>query len=274
MTRDPKSGAPRGDPMANIVRSADGTPISFDRLGAGPPLLMVVGAFNTRATTASLAVELEDRFTVLNYDRRGRGESGDTAPYSVEREIEDLHALIAEAGGSAAVFGYSSGANLALKAAARGLAITKLALYEPPFVVDEGHPRPPADLVQQLERLIADGARGDAVELFQTKAIGMPQAVVAQLRHAPFRPGLEQIAHTLIYDATIIGDLSLPVPMLTSLVVPTLIIDGESSPPVIRNAARAVAEVLANGRMTTLPGQGHEIAPDVTATVLADFLEG
>jgi len=162
---------------------------------------MVVGAFNDRSTTAPLAKVLEPRFTVLNYDRRGRGDSSDTAPYSVEREIEDLGALINEAGGSSAVFGYSSGANLALKAAASGLAITKLALYEPPFQVDESRPRPPADLPEQLTKLVSAGRRGDAVELYQTKAVGIPEEVVAQLRHAPFRPGLEAIAHTLIYDA-------------------------------------------------------------------------
>src|SRR5207245_8841826 len=120
----------------NTVTSADGTAIAFDRLGAGPPMIMVVGAFNTRATTSPLAVALQDRFTILNYDRRGRGDSGDTPPYSVEREIEDLEALIAGAGGSSALFGYSSGATLALKAAARGLSITKLALYDAPFLVD------------------------------------------------------------------------------------------------------------------------------------------
>jgi pimeloyl-ACP methyl ester carboxylesterase len=124
--------------------SADGTAIAYDRDGSGPPIIMVVGAFNTRATTAPLAAALADTFTVLNYDRRGRGDSGDTLPYSVQREIEDIDALIAEAGGSAALFGYSSGATLALRAAADGLAITKLALYDPPFVVDDSRPLLPA----------------------------------------------------------------------------------------------------------------------------------
>src|SRR3989440_727844 len=137
------------------VTSADGTAIAFDQLGAGPPLITVVGAFNTRATTAPLAATLQHRFTILNYDRRGRGDSGDTPPYSVEREIEDLDALIAEAGGSSAVFGYSSGATLALKAAAQGLAITKLALYEPPFLVDDSRPPLEADLPARLAELIS-----------------------------------------------------------------------------------------------------------------------
>src|SRR6266705_6579075 len=127
----------------NTVISADGTAIAFDRFGAGPPVIMTVGAFNTRSTTEPLARALQEHLTVFNYDRRGRGDSGDTAPYSVDREIEDIDTLVAGAGGSSAVFGYSSGATLALHAAAHGLAITKLALYEPPFLVDESRPRPP-----------------------------------------------------------------------------------------------------------------------------------
>ncbi|MDP9294649.1 MAG: alpha/beta hydrolase [Actinomycetota bacterium] len=246
--------------------------IAFDRLGDGPPIIMVVGAFNLRSTTAPLAQVLEPRFTVLNYDRRGRGDSGDTAPYTVEREIEDLGALIKEAGGSSAVFGYSSGANLALKAAASGLAITKLALYEPPFQVDESRPRPPADLAEQLAELVSAGRRGDAVELYQTKAVGIPEDVVAQLRHAPFRPGLEAIAHTLIYDAAIVGDLSLPTELIASIPTPTLVIDGEDSLPLMRAAARAVADTLPNAQHCSLVGQKHDINPDVTAPVLEKFL--
>jgi pimeloyl-ACP methyl ester carboxylesterase len=253
------------------VTSADGTAIAFDQLGAGPPVMMVVGAFDTRSTTGPLAAALQDRFTIFNYDRRGRGDSGDTPPYSVEREIEDLDALITEAGGSAAVFGYSSGATLALKAAAHGLAITKLALYEPPFLVDESHPRPPADLAEQLAQLISAGRRGDAVELFQTKAVGIPEDVVAQMRHAPFRPALEAIAHTLVYDATIIGDLTLPTELLGSIATPTLVIDGEKTLPVMRDAARAVADALPNGRRSTLADQTHDISPDATAAVVEDF---
>jgi pimeloyl-ACP methyl ester carboxylesterase len=252
--------------------SADGTVISFDRFGDGPPVIMTVGAFNTRATTEPLARALEQHFTVLNYDRRGRGDSGDTAPYAVDREIEDLGALVAAAGGSASVFGYSSGAALALKAAASGLAITKLVLYEPPFNPDDSYPLLPADLVGQLAELVSAGRRGDAVELYQTKAIGIPEDVVAQMRHAPFRPGLEAIAHTLAYDAMICGDLSLPAGLTASFVTPALVISGEQSPPFLRAAAQAVAQTLPNGRLSTLPGQGHDISPEATAPVMAEFL--
>ncbi|MGE5291369.1 MAG: alpha/beta fold hydrolase [Micromonosporaceae bacterium] len=262
----------QGDfPMMTAV-SADGTAIAFDRYGDGPPVITTVGAFNTRSVTEPLARALAERFAVLNYDRRGRGDSGDTAPYAVDREIEDLGALVAAAGGSASVFGYSSGAALALKAAANGLPITKLVLYEPPFNPDDSYPLLPADLAGQLAELVSVGRRGDAVELYQTQAVGIPKDVVAQMRHAPFRPGLEAIAHTLAYDATIVGDRSLPTELIASIMTPALVISGEQSPPFLRAAARAVAQALPNGRLSTLPGQSHDISPQATAPVMAEFL--
>ena len=168
------------------VTSHDGTPIAFERSGNGPPVILVLGAFNDRSSGAPLAASLAQRFTVLNYDRRGRGESGDTPPYAVEREIEDLDTLISAAGGSACVFVHSSGATLALQAAARGLAITRLALHEPPIVVGDERPRPPADLAARLAAWVATGQRGEAVELFQTAGVGIPIEVVARMRTAPF----------------------------------------------------------------------------------------
>jgi pimeloyl-ACP methyl ester carboxylesterase len=256
----------------DTVASADGTMIAFDRYGDGPPVLMAVAAFNTRSATEPLAMALAPQFTVLNYDRRGRGDSGDTAPYAVEREIDDIGALITAAGGSAALFGYSSGATLALKAAASGLPISRLVLYEPPFRTDESHPGLPADFPARLAELASSGRRGDAVELYQTQAVGIPEAVVAQLRHAPFRPGLEAIAHTLAYDAAIIGDLSLPADLAATVSIPVLVICGENSPPFLRNAARAAAAALPSGRLAVLPGQTHDINPPATAPVIAEFL--
>jgi pimeloyl-ACP methyl ester carboxylesterase len=255
----------------DTVASADGTTIAFDQYGDGPPVIMAVAAFNTRSTTDPLARALAPQFSVLNYDRRGRGDSGDTQPYAVDREIDDLAALIAAAGGSAAVFGYSSGATLALRAAA-GLPITKLVLYEPPFRTDDSHPGLPADFPARLAGLVSAGRRGEAVELYQTQAVGIPEEVVAQLRHAPFRPGLEAIAHTLAYDAAIIGDLSLPATLLANVTAPALVISGENSPPFLRNAARAAAAALPGGRLAILPGQTHDINPSATAPVMAEFL--
>ena len=246
------------------VTSEDGTRIAFDQSGEGPPIILVVGAFNDRATGAPLARFLEQYFTVFNYDRRGRGESGDTGPYAIEREIEDLDALIAQAGGSACVFGYSSGATLALRAAAYGLNISRIALYEPPPTGAKA-----GQLAPQLTELITTGRRGNAVELFQTEAVGIPAAIVAQMRNAPFRPALEKMAHTLVYESIILE--SLPTGLLASIRVPTLVIDGEESPEVMRHAAQSLAESLPDGRYRTLKGQGHDIVPDVVGPALEAF---
>lgn len=254
--------------------SADGTKIAFDQTGQGPPIILVVGAFNDRSTGAPLAKALESQFTVLNYDRRGRGASGDTLPYAVEREVEDLDALIREAGGAARVFGYSSGANLALDGAARGLNITKLALYEPPFMVGDDVPRPPKDMAGQLAKLVASGRRGEAVELFQTKLVGIPEHVVVQLRNAPFRPALEAMAHTLVYDASIVGDLELPTAQLRSIKTPTLVVYGSESPAFLGTAARALAQALPTGNVRALDGQTHDIVTAALAPVLLEFFGG
>lgn len=249
------------------VTSKDGTRIAFDQSGQGPALILVVGAFNDRATGAPLAQFLARHFTVFNYDRRGRGESGDTAPYAIEREIEDLDALIAQAGGSACVFGYSSGAVLALRAAAHNLSIAQLALYDPPPTGARA-----GQIAPQLTELIAAGRRGDAVEMFQTEAVGIPAAIVAQMRNAPFRPALEKMAHTLVYESTILR--SLPTGLVAAVRVPTLVIDGEGSPAVIRQTAQALADALPAGRYRTLPGQGHDIVPTAVGPVLAEFFLG
>src|SRR5713226_8400082 len=260
------------------VHSKDGTTIAFDQSGKGSPIILVGGAFQHRSIdprTAQLAALLAPHFTVFHYDRRGRGDSSDTAPYAVEREVEDLGALIAEAGGSAFVFGMSSGAALALEAVARGLAITKLALYEPPFIVDDSRPPLPQDFATQLSELVSSGRRGDAAELFMTKAAEVPVEVVAQMRNAPFWPMVEAVAHTLIYDTTIMGDNnSLPTERVASVTVPTLVIDGGASPVWMHNAAQAVADVLPNAQRRTLEGQTHDVAPEGLAPVLEEFFAG
>ena len=253
------------------THSADGTRIAFDQTGHGPPVILVVGAFNDRSTGAALAKALDAGLTVLNYDRRGRGASGDTQPYAVEREVEDLDALIREAGGAAGVFGYSSGAQLALEAAAHGLNITRLALYDAPFIVGDDVPRPPKDIAAQLAKLIASNRRGDAVELYQTKLVGIPEPVVAQLRHAPFRPALEAIAHTLVYDATLVGDLRVPKDRLRSINAPTLAIYGSGSPALMGPAAKALAEAIPDGHVKRLDGQSHDIVPSALGPVLLEF---
>jgi pimeloyl-ACP methyl ester carboxylesterase len=256
------------------VISKDGTTIAFDKVGQGPAVILVVGAFNDRSTGTPVAQQLKKHFTVFNYDRRGRGDSGDTAPYVIEREIEDIQALIDEAGGSAYVFGYSSGAVLALKAAAQGLAISKMALYELPLLVDGVQPQQWVDHPENLAELIKAGRRGDAVEYYQTKVIGIPEDIVAQLRQAPFRPALEAMAHTLVYEATILGDMSLPRELAAAVTVPTLAIAGGASFPFMRETAQVLANILPAGRARTLEGQTHDIVPAVLAPVLEQFFGG
>ncbi len=259
------------------VISKDGTAIAFVRSGKGSPIILVGGALADRSADAPLAALLAQHFTVFNYDRRGRGESGDTAPYAVEREVEDLEALIIEAGGSAFVVGGSSGAVLALEAA-RKLPITKLALYEPPFIVDDSRPPLPADYVAQLIELISSGRRGDAVEFFMTKAVGVPAEFVAQMQNAPMWPALEAAAHTLVYDGTIMGDTMsgspLPVKQWASVTVPTLVMDGGASPAWARNAVQALADALPDAQRRTLEGQTHIVAPEALAPVLEEFFMG
>lgn len=254
--------------MTASITSADGTTISYDRDGAGPPVILVVGAFNERAAGAPLAAHLAATFTVVNYDRRGRGTSTDTLPYAVDREIDDLEALIDSVGGSASVFGYSSGAVLAMRAAARGLPITRLALYDPPFEVASTTAEFWTRMARRLEDLVRAGRRGDAVELYQTDAVGIPPEVVAQFRHAPFRPALETIAHTLAYEARI---LACPPDLVGSVRTPTLVVHGEDSPETVRVAASKVATALPDGELQVLPGQTHDLVPDVLGPVLEKF---
>src|SRR5262249_58678200 len=186
--------------------SKDGTTIAFDRYGDGDPVIPLQPAFGHRSFNpqfVELAELLAPHFTVFNYDRRGRGDSGDTAPYAVEREIEDLDALINEAGGSAHVYGISSGAVLALTAANHGLAISKLALYEPPLAVDDSRPPVPADYIERLTKLVAGDRRGDAVEYFMTAGGAAPPGMGAFLRTQPRWPSFEGGGDTVPADAAV-----------------------------------------------------------------------
>ena len=251
------------------VRSKDGTTIGFDRLGEGSPVILVSGGSTDRMVNAPVAGHLATQFTTFNYDRRGRGDSGDTLPYAIEREIEDLDAVIAAAGGSAYVYGTSSGGALALEAAASGLAIDKLALWEPPFI-PEGFPRPPEDQVEQYERMVAEGRRGDAVEFFMAKVVGMPPEFVAQARTAPFWAGQEAIAHTLAYDARIMGDYSLPTERAALVKAPTLVIAGTAI-PWMGQTAEALAAAVPDGHARVLEGQTHDVDPAVIAEAVQEF---
>jgi len=260
----------------STVRSKDGTTIAFDRVGEGPPVILVDGAlcYRDAGPSGGLSAQLADRYTVITYDRRGRGESADTLPFAVEREVEDIDALIQEAGGSASVCGISSGAVLALDAAARGLAIDKLAMYEPPFIVDDSRPPLPDDYVPRLEALLAEDRRGDAVKLFM-RQVGVPRIFITVSPLMPAWSKLKAIAHTLPYDAAAMGHTQagepLPADRWTTVTMPTLVIVGGKSPEWMQHGMRELADLLPNARRRSLEGQTHMVKAKVLGPVLDEF---
>jgi pimeloyl-ACP methyl ester carboxylesterase len=261
--------------QVETVRSRDGTTIAFDRSGRGPSLIIVNGALSDRGAVSDLAPRLADQLTVIAYDRRGRGDSTDTPPYAVEREVEDLAALVDVAGGSAFVLGHSSGAVLALSAAAAGVPIERLALYEPPLMVDDARPPIPDDYVSHLDELVAAGRRSEAVSYFLTTGPLVPPQVIDGMRQSPGWPPMEAMAHTIPYDARIMDGLMTedpgPLAKWASVATPTLVLDGGASPPWIRHGASALVEILPNASAATLEGQGHGPASNVLAPVLLVF---
>jgi predicted ATPase/pimeloyl-ACP methyl ester carboxylesterase len=270
--RQVRSG-PKASPArepASTVRSRDGTAIAYDRYGQGPPVILIGGALNERLAFEPLARQLAPEFTVYSYDRRGRGGSGDTPPYQVSREIEDLAALVELAGGPVYGFGVSSGAVLAVEAAAAGLAIAGLVLIEPPFIMDDTRTPVPAGIVARLDELVATGRRGDAVELFLTEAVEMPAEVVAPMRSAPTWAALEAVAHTISYDMAIMGDFQLP-GRWAAVTVPTLILDGGESARWRQHAARVAAATMPNASHRTLAGHAHDAPPEILAPLMTEF---
>jgi len=261
--------------MRNVI-SKDGKPIAFDQSGQGPAIILVAGALTTRADWAPLAALLAQHFSVFAYDRRGRGESRDTAPYAVEREVEDLDALIIEAGGSAFVFGHSSGAALALEAAVQlGEKVKKLAMYETPYNDDREAKLAWRAYIQQLTELLAADRRGDAMALWMT-FLGTPADQVEAMRHAPTWSTFEALAPTLAYDhAALLGkDRSVPIERAAHVRVPTLVMNGGASSPFMYETARALSQAMPHAQLRTLEGQGHGPADDVLAPALQAFFLG
>jgi pimeloyl-ACP methyl ester carboxylesterase len=257
------------------VTSADGTPIAYERFGDGAPLVVVGGALCDRAVTRPLAEQLALRFTVINYDRRGRGDSGDNPPYSVQREIEDLGALVAEAGGTACMYGHSSGAGLVLHAAANGLPVAGIVLHEPPFVAGSDEDRRiTREYTSNLDALLAADRRGDAVELFMA-LVGMPPEVVGEMRTDPWWADAEAMAPTLAYDSAVMGDATtggaIPADVAARVTAPALVLVGGASPDWMVDTGRRLAEAMPNGRHRVLEGQEHVVAPELLAPVLAEF---
>lgn len=257
----------------SIVTSKDGTPIAFEKLGGGMPLILVDGALCSRSfgPMPKFASMLSKNFTVLMYDRRGRGESEDSTPYSPEREVEDIEALVNVAGGSAYIFGISSGAALALKAAEKKIGITKLALYEPPFVYDTTKDAPPLNHESKLKELLAAGNRSGAVKYFMTGMVGMPSVAAFVMQLMPMWKKLKAVAHTLPYDAAVMGDFSVPIARIATVTVPTLIAGGGKSSAALRRAVHLVADALPNGTLKIMDNENHNVAAPALVPVLTDF---
>jgi len=254
------------------VSSRDGTKLAVDVSGSGPAIVLVSGGSVDRGSNFGLAAALQADFTVYNYDRRGRGDSGDTLPYAVEREIEDIEAVIALAGGKAHLYGSSSGAGLAMEAAAAGAPVDKLVLWEPPYNLDPAG-RPPADSVEQLDRMVAEGRRGDAAEFFMTRMVRLPAEFVGFARTQPWWPAQEAIAHTLAYDARVMGDYSVPTDTAARVPVPTIILTGGASFDLFKPTAEALVAAMPNGRTAVLEGQEHNVDPGVLGQAMKEFLE-
>ena len=260
------------------VNSADGTRIAFDRIGAGPVVVIVGGAFSYRRfpLQVDLARRLSDRFEVVSYDRRGRGDSADGPNYSVDREVEDLAAVIGAVGGSASVWGISSGGALALEAVAQGVPILRLAVYDPPFVVSTRHGLPPANLIELVEADLTAGKRDAAVRTFMTKGMGAPGVAMVFMRLMPAWKRLREVAHTIPYDIRVMGQNLRGEPLDAShwsaITIPVLVNAGTKNGAARQEAAIAVAEALSNGHLRLLEGQGIAFSPAVVEQQLRAFL--
>ena len=262
------------------VTSADGTTIAYDKAGEGPTVILVAGAFSFRKYPKQVQIAdllANEGFTTINYDRRGRGDSGDTAPYAVEREIEDIAALIDANGGSVYVWGLSSGAALSLRAAAAGLNIKKLAIYQPPFIVDEEGHVPPPDLAERLDEMIANDRRSEAVKFFMTKAFGAPAFFINIMRLTPVWKRLKAVAHTLPYDYALVNGAvdgkPLPAEPWGQVTIPTLVMAGAKAPALAKKGSQAIHDLLPDSQHQLLEGQGIDVAPAKLVPVLAEYFK-
>jgi pimeloyl-ACP methyl ester carboxylesterase len=264
-----------------VVTSRDGNRIAYDRFGSGPAVILVSGALGYRKfkKMEELAKLLAERCTVINYDRRGRGDSTEVKPFALEREIEDIQALIAAEGGSASLWGWSSGGALALRAAGTAIGVERLSVYEVPFMVTPEAKRPTPDYGERLDELVAAGDRSGAVKHFMRNSIGIPAPVVALMPLMPMWKGLKATAHTLPYDWAALGKHTMYGAPLraeewASVTMPTLVVYGSKSPAVLQQGSRALAEVLPNAQLRELEGISHNLRMNVVPPVLAEFFAG
>ena len=251
------------------VTSADGTVIAYDRVGRGPVLVVCVGAFCTRHTFVA-PDELARHFTVVTYDRRGRGDSGDTEPFAPEREYEDLAAVAAAVrAGPPFVFGHSSGAAIALRAAAAGLPVAGIVAYEAPFATDETQ-LPPVDPAARIWELVSAGRNRDAVIFWMKDVVHAPEPVLAQLDGAPWVTALEPLAATLPYDLAV-TDGGVPADELGRISAPVLILGGGNSPAWFRRSVADQAAAIPGAQLRMLDGYDHNAPPEVIAPILTSF---
>jgi pimeloyl-ACP methyl ester carboxylesterase len=256
-----------------ITKSVDGTVIAYDRAGDGPPLIVAVGAFCDRRSFVP-PEGLTTRFTVYTYDRRGRGDSGDTQPYSPDREVEDLAAVAsvasADSGSGVFAYGHSSGGALVLRAAAAGgVPLTAVASYEAPFVIP-GTRKVVQDPADRIREMVASGRRGDAVRYWMTEVVAAPAQVLTMMEGSPAWPALEALTHTLPYDIALTGDQGIPA-WLSAIAIPVLVLGGSKSPDWFRRTVRETAAVIPGARLVMVEGYDHGIPPEVIAPVLTEF---
>ena len=260
------------------VSSADGTTIAYEVLGSGPPLVTVCGATCDRALMRPTARALGGSFTTVDYDRRGRGDSGDTHPYAVDREIEDLAALVDAVGGHASLYGHSSGAALVLRAVAGGLPVDGFVLHDPPFAPDDPAFRDGnRTFAAEVLDLLAAGQRDEAVDRW-CRGTGMPGGVVDAMRSTPRWADLVALAPTLAYDLAVLGAVetggAVPEDVAARAARPGLVLVGGASPPFMREVARHLADHLPAAGLRVLEGHGHVVPPEVLAPLVAEFLPG
>ncbi len=257
------------------TKSADGTVIAYDRTGDGPPLIVAVGAFCDRRSFVP-PTNLTSRFTVYTYDRRGRGDSGDVQPYSPDREVADLAALVsvasADSGSGVFAYGHSSGGALVLRAAAQDVPLTAVASYEAPFVIP-GSREVAQDPADRIRTLVASGRRGDAVRYWMTDVVRAPADVLTSMEGSPWWPGLEALTHTLPYDIALTGDQGVPA-SLSAIAIPILVLGGGTSPDWFHRTVQETAAVIPGARLVMMEGYDHGVPPDVIAPVLTDFFLG
>jgi pimeloyl-ACP methyl ester carboxylesterase len=264
--------------VTSKVISKDGTPIAFDRVGEGPTVILVPGALGVRTHPilsgfTGLPELLAPHFTVVNYDRRGAGDSGDTLPYAVEREVEDIDALIDEVGGPAYLYGLSSGAALALEAAnSLPNKVAKVIMYEPPFIVDGEEPTIPEDGVEQINRIVAEGRKGDAIAYF-IMITGAPEEAIPQIKEMPFWADMEKVAHTLAYDFAVLRNKPLRAGNWPRAAMPKLAVAGGESDPFFHRVVQIAADSLPNTQGRILEGQTHEVTSEAVAPLLVEFFK-